>query len=217
MQKIQTPLFRGIGDEAFEQMRQYGGTRQKQFAKGETIFRTGETVHELGIVLSGSVNIENIDLWGNKSILSHIPAGQVFAETYAYCAEPMMVDAVADEDTQVLFLDLDRLLRTPHPECGWQQVLNNNLLNISLHKNLALSERIFCTSPKTIRGRLLLYLSNQSAKAGSRTFTIPFNRQALADYLNLDRSALSKELGKMRDEHLLIVDKRTFTLLDGVE
>ena len=217
MLKIQTPLFRGIGDEAFEQMRQYGGTRQKQFAKGETIFRTGETVHELGIVLSGSVNIENIDLWGNKSILSHIPTGQVFAETYAYCAEPMMVDAVADEDTQVLFLDLDRLLRTPHPECGWQQVLNNNLLNISLHKNLALSERIFCTSPKTIRGRLLLYLSNQSAKAGSRTFTIPFNRQALADYLNLDRSALSKELGKMRDEHLLIVDKSTFTLLDGVE
>lgn len=217
MQKIQTPLFRGIGDEAFEQMRQYGGTRQKQFAKGETIFRIGERVHELGIVLSGSVNIENIDLWGNKSILSHIPAGQVFAETYAYCGEPMMVDAVADEDTQVLFLDLDRLLRTPHPECSWQQVLNNNLLNISLHKNLALSERIFCTSPKTIRGRLLLYLSNQSAKAGSRTFTIPFNRQALADYLNLDRSALSKELGKMRDEHLLLVDKSTFTLLDGVE
>ena len=217
MQKIQTPLFRGIGDDAFEQMRQYGGTRQKQFAKGETIFRTGETVHELGIVLSGSVNIENIDLWGGKSILSHIPAGQVFAETYAYCGEPMMVDAVADEDTQVLFLDLDRLLRTPHPECSWQQVLNNNLLNISLHKNLALSERIFCTSPKTIRGRLLLYLSNQSAKAGSRTFTIPFNRQALADYLNLDRSALSKELGKMRDEHLLLVDKSTFTLLDGVE
>lgn len=217
MQKIQTPLFRGIGDDAFEQMRQYGGTRQKQFAKGETIFRTGETVHELGIVLSGSVNIENIDLWGNKSILSHIPAGQVFAETYAYCGEPMMVDAVADEDTQVLFLDLDRLLRTPHPKCSWQQVLNNNLLSISLHKNLALSERIFCTSPKTIRGRLLLYLSNQSAKAGSRTFTIPFNRQALADYLNLDRSALSKELGKMRDEHLLLVDKSTFTLLDGVE
>ncbi len=217
MQKIQTPLFRGIGDEAFEQMCQYGGVRQKQFGKGETIFHTGDTVHELGIVLSGSVNIENIDLWGNKSILSHIPAGQVFAETYAYCGEPMMVDAVADEASQVLFLNLDRLLRTPHPECGWQQVLNNNLLSISLHKNLALSERIFCTSPKTIRGRLLLYLSNQSAKAGSRTFTIPFNRQALADYLNLDRSALSKELGKMRDEHLLLVEKNTFTLLDGME
>lgn len=217
MQKIQTPLFRGIEDGALAQMQQYGGTRQKRFSKGEVIFHTGETVHELGIVLSGSVNIENIDLWGNKSILSHIPAGQVFAETYAYCGEPMMVDAVADEDTQVLFLNLDRLLRTPHPECSWQQTLNNNLLNISLHKNLALSERIFCTSPKTIRGRLLLYLSNQSAKAGSRSFTIPFNRQALADYLNLDRSALSKELGKMRDEHLLLVDKNSFTLLDGVE
>ena len=217
MQKIQTPLFRGIGDDALEQMRQCGGIRQKQFGKGDIIFRIGETVHELGIVLSGSVNIENIDLWGNKSILSHISVGQVFAETYACCAEPMMVDAVADEETQVLFLDLDRLLLTPHPEFDWQQTLNNNLLRISLRKNLALSERIFCTSPKTIRGRLLLYLSNQSARAGSRTFTIPFNRQALADYLNLDRSALSKELGKMRNEHLLLVDKNTFTLLDGVE
>ena len=216
MQQIQTPLFRGIEEDAFWQMKQYGGTRQKQFAKGEIIFHTGETVYELGIVLSGSVNIENIDLWGNKSILSHISAGQVFAETYAYCGEPMMVDAVADEETQVLFLNLDRLLRTPHPECSWQQTLNHNLLNISLHKNLALSERIFCTSPKTIRGRLLLYLSNQSARAGSRTFTIPFNRQALADYLNLDRSALSKELGKMRDEHLILVDKNTFTLLKEV-
>lgn len=216
MQKIQTPLFRGIEDDALEQMRQCGGIRQKQFDKGDVIFRVGETVHELGIVLSGSVNIENIDLWGNKGILSHISAGQVFAETYAYCGEPMMVDAVADKVTQVLFLDLDRLLLTPHPEFDWQQTLNHNLLNISLHKNLALSERIFCTGPKTIRGRLLLYLSTQSARAGSRTFTIPFNRQALADYLNLDRSALSKELSKMRDEHLLLVDKNTFTLLDGV-
>ena len=216
MEQIQSPLFRGIGEDALTQMRQYGGTRKKQFSKGEIIFHVGEVVHELGIVLSGSVNIENIDLWGNKSILSHISAGQVFAETYAYCGEPMMVDAVAAEETQVLFLNLDRLLQTPHPECGWQQTLNNNLLQISLHKNLALSERIFCTSPKTIRGRLLLYLSNQAARSGSRTFTSLFNRQARADYLNLDRSALSKELGKMREEGLLEVKKNTFTLLDRV-
>ncbi len=217
MMQLSSPLFQGIGADAWAQMQQYGGTRERSFAKGEVIFHIGAVVHELGIVLSGSVNIENIDLWGNKSILSHIPAGQVFAETYAYCGEPMMVDAVAAEETQVLFLNLGRLLLTPHPECSWQQVLNNNLLRISLHKNLALSERIFCTSPKTIRGRLLLYLSNQAARTGSRTFTIPFNRQALADYLSLDRSALSKELGKMRDEGLIEVEKNTFTLLDGVE
>ena len=87
-----------------------------------------------------------------------------------------------------------------------------NLLNISLHKNLALSERIFCTSPKTVRGRLLLYLSNQAAKAGSKSFRIPFDRQGLADHLNLDRSALSKELGKMRDEGILETTKNEFTL-----
>ena len=161
---------------------------------------------------AGSVNIENIDLWGNKSILSHVPAGQVFAETYAFCGEPMMVDVVAAEETEVLFLNMDVLIHTPHPDSEWQPVLVQNLLNISLHKNLALSERIFCTSPKTVRGRLLLYLSNQAAKAGSKSFRIPFDRQGLADYLNLDRSALSKELGKMRDEGILETTKNEFTL-----
>ena len=217
MEIFSHPLFAGMTPEEAAQMQALHAFRERTFPRGAYILRSGDRTQALGLVRAGGVHIESCDVWGERSILSYIAPGQVFAETYAYCAEPMMVDAVADEDTQVLFLDLDRLLRTPHPECGWQQVLNNNLLNISLHKNLALSERIFCTSPKTIRGRLLLYLSNQSAKAGSRTFTIPFNRQALADYLNLDRSALSKELGKMRDEHLLIVDKSTFTLLDGVE
>lgn len=119
---------------------------------------------------AGGVNIENIDLWGNRSILSHVPAGQVFAETYAFCGEPMMVDVVAAEETEVLFLNMDVLIHTPHPDSEWQPVLVQNLLNISLHKNLALSERIFCTAPKTVRGRLLLYLSNQAAKAGQQKF-----------------------------------------------
>ena len=85
----------------------------------------------------------------------------MFAETYAFCGEPMMVDVVAAEETEVLFLNMDVLVHTPHPDSEWQPVLVQNLLNISLHKNLALSERIFCTAPKTVRGRLLLYLSNQ--------------------------------------------------------
>ena len=92
---------------------------------------------------AGGVNIENIDLWGNRSILSHVPAGQVFAETYAFCGEPMMVDVVAAEETEALFLNMDVLIHTPHPDSEWQPVLVQNLLNISLRKNLALSERIF--------------------------------------------------------------------------
>ena len=167
----------------------------------------------IGIVLSGSAQIENNDIWGNTSILGLVKPGEVFAEAYACVPrEPMMVDVVAAEETEVLFLNMDDLIHTPHPDSEWQPVLVQNLLNISLHKNLALSERIFCTAPKTVRGRLLLYLSNQAAKAGSKSFRIPFDRQGLADHLNLDRSALSKELGKMRDEGILETTKNEFTL-----
>ena len=201
MKTQKTPLFQGIGEAALAEMFTCGGARCKTYAKGEVLLRAGCITREVGIVQAGGVNIENIDLWGNRSILSHVPAGQVFAETYAFCGEPMMVDVVAAEETEVLFLDSE-----------WQPVLVQNLLNISLHKNLALSERIFCTAPKTVRGRLLLYLSNQAAKAGSKSFRIPFDRQGLADHLNLDRSALSKELGKMRDEGILETTKNEFTL-----
>ena len=198
MKTQKTPIFQGIGETALAEMFTCGGARCKIYAKGEVLLRAGCITREVGIVQAGGVNIENIDLWGNRSILSHVPAGQVFAETYAFCGEPMMVDVVAAEETEVLFLNMD--------------VLIHNLLNISLHKNLALSERIFCTAPKTVRGRLLLYLSNQAAKAGSKSFRIPFDRQGLADHLNLDRSALSKELGKMRDEGILETTKNEFTL-----
>ena len=210
--EIKTQLCAGITDEEYSQMSLCGGMRKKQYAKGQVIFRMGQTTSEVGIVLSGSVNIENIDICGNRSILSNVQAGQVFAETYAYCKEPLMVDVAAAEDTEVLFWNLDVLLCTPHAENKWQQKLERNLLNISVRKNLALSERIFCTAPKTVRGRLLVYLSNQSAKAGSSKFKIPFDRQGLADYLNLDRSALSKELGKMRDEGILETRKNEFVL-----
>ena len=172
MKTQKTPLFQGIGETALAEMFTCGGARCKTYAKGEVLLRAGCITREVGIVQAGGVNIENIDLWGNRSILSYVPAGQVFAETYAFCGEPMMVDVVAAEETEVLFLNMDVLIHTPHPDSEWQPVLVQNLLNISLHKNLALSERIFCTSPKTVRGRLLLYLSNQAAKVSASPSTV---------------------------------------------
>ena len=151
-------------------------------------------------------------LTGVSGFQVHIGAGQVFGETYAFSRETLMVDAVAAQQTDILFWNLDILVHTPHPASTWQPKFIRNLLQISLRKNLALSQRIFCTTPKTIRGRLLVYLSNQAAKAGSNYFKIPFDRQGLADYLNVDRSALSKELGKMRDEGILTTRKNAFTL-----
>ena len=192
-------LFQGLTEADIAQMEHDRCLRRKAFARRQTIFHTGDTVHEIGIVLRGTVHIESIDLWGSKSILSEVGEGQAFAETYAFCGEPLM------------FLDTAALAR-PHAEHSWQDRLLRNLLRVSMKKNLALSRRILCTAPKTVRGRLLTYLSGQAVQAGGMEFDLPFNRQQLADYLNLDRSALSKELCRMRDEGLLTFRKNHFVL-----
>ena len=204
-------LFRGLTEADLAQMEHCHCLRRKCFSRRQTIFRAGDAVHEIGVVLRGTVHIESIDLWGNKSILSEVGEGQAFAETYAYCGEPLMVDAVAAEDCEILFLDVSAL-SCPHAEHRWQEQLLRNLLQIAMKKNLSLSRRIFCTTPKTVRGRLLTYLSGQAVQAGGMEFDLPFNRQQLADYLNLDRSALSKELGRMRDEGLLTFERNHFVL-----
>lgn len=204
-------LFQGLTEADIDQMERGRCLRRKAFARRQTIFHTGDTVHEIGIVLRGAVHIESIDLWGSKSILSEVGEGQAFAETYAFCGEPLMVDVLAAADCEVLFLDTAALAR-PHAEHSWQDRLLRNLLRVSMKKNLTLSRRILCTAPKTVRGRLLTYLSGQAVQAGGMEFDLPFNRQQLADYLNLDRSALSKELCRMRDEGLLTFRKNHFVL-----
>lgn len=212
MNKIISPVFYGISEEEWQDMQAVHAMRQISFSKNEIIFHAGAVVSEIGIVISGSVHIESNDLWGNRSILSNVTAGQIFAETYALCGEPLMVDAVAAEDCIVLFLNLNRLTDDRYADRSWQHTFLKNILNASVRKNLVLSNRIFCTTPKSCRARILTYLSCQSVKAGSATFRIPFNRQQMADYLNLDRSALSKELGRMREEGLLEFHKNQFTL-----
>ena len=210
MEKIISPLFQNLTDAEWSELSGANCLRVRRFARNAIIFHAGDTVYETGIVLSGSVNIE-ADLLGNKSILSNIQPGGVFAETYAFCREPIMVDAVSVLPSEVLFLNLE-LLTGVYAGTAWASKILQNMLHISIHKNLTLSTRILCTTPKTIRGRLLIYLSAQAAKRHSPDFQIPFNRQQLADYLNLDRSALSKELGKMRDEGILEFHKNHFIL-----
>lgn len=187
-------------------------TRRGSFAKGAVIFHAGQQVAELGIVLSGSVHIEANDLWGNRSILGHVAAGEVFAETYALCTGPLLVDAVATEACSVEFLRLPALLAPANAEKSWYGKLQANLIAILASKNLALSGRMFCTGAKTIRGRVLTYLSAQAVQCGTTMLQLPFDRQQLADYLNVDRSALSKELGKMQRDGLLEYYKNTFRL-----
>ena len=206
------PVFQGLTEQELQQLEQIGAIRRQNFHKHETVFHEGDLVHEIGIVLEGSVLIENNDLWGNKSILSRVEKGQVFAESYAFHKVPLMVDAIADEDSLILFLDVQRLMEEQNAQATWYCKMLKNLLLISTKKNRNLSNRIFCTTAKTVRGRLAAFFSEQAAKAGNNTFDIPFNRQQMADYLNLDRSALSKELGKMREEGLLTFRKNHFSI-----
>lgn len=208
-----TMLFRGTTEEEAKTMLNCLGAFSREYEKGETIYHAGETVACFGLLLRGSVTIENNDIWGNRSILGHAETGQIFAETYACIpGEPLMVDVVACEKSEVLFLNATQLLTTCPNSCTHHNKLIQNLLQASSQKNISLSHRILHTTSKSIRGRLLSYLSEQAKKTGSYQFTIPFNRQQLADYLSVDRSAMSHELSKMKTDGILTYDRNTFQL-----
>lgn len=209
-----TPLFRGIQASDIPALLDCLQAREQTFSKGQTIYDAGDCVTAMGMVLEGCVHIQRDDFWGNSSILSSLQPGQLFAETYACVPiQPLMVRVTADQTSTILFLELPRMLRVCSRGCGFHHQLVENLLMISAEKNLALSRKIACTTAKTIRGRLLTYLSQQAAQHHSSSFSIPFNRQQLADYLNVERSALSNELGKMQRDGLLQVNGKCFVLL----
>ena len=180
------------------------------YTKGSVIFHAGETTDRMGMVLSGSVTVESTDVWGNRTILALLDTGQFFAEVYALLAEILLVDVRTVEDCRILFLRPGGIEGNRE---AWAVKLFRNLLTISARKNLTLSGRSFHTAPKTARGRIMAYLNTVSLQRHNRKFSIPFDRQQMADYLNLDRTALSKELGRMRDEGLIAFRKNRFEIL----
>lgn len=206
-------LFRGITENELTEALQSLQAQEKKYRKGDTILHAGNTTKRLGLVLDGSVTVESNDVWGNRTILSHIDRGQLFAETYALLEnEPLLVDVTANEDCLILFLRIGSMRELSSSGSSWARKIVNNLLAISAHKNLTLSGRSFHTSPKTIRGRVMSYLNTVSIQKGSTEFDIPFDRQQLADYLNLERTALSKELGKMQKDGILSVKRNHFIM-----
>ena len=184
---------------------------ERAYQKGSVVLRAGETTDQMGMVLSGRVTVESTDVWGNRTILSLLDGGQFFGEVYALLpTEVLLVDVRGVEDCRILFLTLSGLEGHGEP---WAGKLLRNLLNISAGQNLALSRRSFHTAPKTVRGRVMAYLNTVSLQRHSRAFSVPFDRQQMADYLNLDRTSLSKELGKMREEGLIAFRKNRFEIL----
>lgn len=210
-------LFKGMSDIEQEQCLKALYADKKSYKKGEIILNAGDLTDRMGMILSGSVTIESNDIWGNCTILSHVGPGQFFAETYALLPdEVMLVDAVANEDSRILFIRIGNMFSNMQVTT-WSQKLYRNLLLISSHKNLTLSGRSFHTAPKSARGRILAYLNSVSLQKHSTEFDIPFDRQQLADYLNLERTNMSKELTRMQKDGIIEFRKSHFRLLNNVK
>lgn len=158
-----TTLFRGITPEEIQTMMGCLQGITKEYPRGSIIHHFGECISTLGLVLSGSVSVENDDIWGNKTILDKIGVGNTFAENYACLpGEPLMVNIVAAEAAEILFLNTEYMLRVCSRTCGFHNRLIHNMLTISAQKNLNLSRRSLHTGPKTIRGRLLILILNKT-------------------------------------------------------
>ena len=210
-----TQLFRGSSPQEIEAMLGCLAARERRYKAGARIHRMGDVIATAGVVLEGSVRIESVDRWGNVSVLGVKKVGEIFGEAYAAVPnEPLMVDVIAAEDTAVLFLNLAKMLTTCTHACPHHARVSASVTAIIARQSLNLSRRILHVAPKTIRSKVLAYLSDVAERTGENEFDIPFDRQQLADYLSVERSAMSKELCKMRDEGILSFDKNRFVLND---
>ncbi len=189
-------------------------SRIVNYPKDSFVFHEGQPAEDLGIVLSGSVQIIKEDFEGNRTILGRMEKFQLFGEAFACADLPTLpVSVIAPECSTILFLNCRRISATCSRSCSFHQQIILNLLKIIASKNLAFQQKIEITSRRTTREKLLAYLNIQAEQNHSRSFTIPFNRQELADYLEVERSAMSAEIGKLKKEGILTCTRSDFTLL----
>lgn len=213
----QTRLFQGIGEQEIGPMLECLQFSCKKFEKGETVYRREEQIQEVALLLEGRIHIRKEDYWGNLSILREISPGEVFGEVYACLGSEMHHDAVAIQPSTVLFLNTNRILTVCTSACQFHTRLIRNLLSVIASKNLFLTQKLEHMSQRSTREKLLSYLSEQAQRAGKESFDIPFNRQQLADFLAVDRSAMSNELSKMRKEGILEFERNHFLLKNPLD
>ena len=208
-----TRLFQGIREHEIEAMLTCLSGEERTYGKDAYIYRAGDVTGRLGVVMEGAVNIIKDDVWGNRKIIENIGGGQIFGETYACLkGEPLMVDVQASERSRILFMDVNRILTTCSSSCDFHNRLIRSLMYVLAGKNLMLTKKMDIITPKSLRERVMVYLSQESVKQGCRTVTVPFNRQQMADYLSVDRSALSAELSRMQRDGVISYEKNRFTI-----
>lgn len=210
---LQSKLFQGLTEQEADKITGCLHGERRTFDHEEYIYRAGDAGIRLGLILAGSVNITKDDIWGNHKIIDNIGQGQIFGEAYECIkGEALFVNVQAVGKTEVMFLDMCRMLATCQASCLFHQKLIQNLFFLMADRNLKLMRKMDYLTPKSIRERILAYLSDQVVKNGQYTFEIPFNRQQMADYLSVDRSALSNELSKMKQDGLIDFYKNSFSV-----
>ena len=214
IEQIKTPLFDGIGSGNLDAMLGCTGYHISSYPKGQVLIMEEEQILHVGIVLQGAVDMVKEDVWGNQILLARMGKNELFGESFA-CGEDnrSVVTFRAAEDSEVLFLPFHRMLRTCTHACAFHQTLVENMVRIIAAKNRELMRKVEIVSRKTLREKIMTYLSVQSQLQGSRYFRIPLGRVELAAYLCADRSALTRELSNMKAEGLIDFDKNMFRIL----
>lgn len=212
---INTRLFSGVDSDEASKMLGCLQARVETFKKGEYVFHRGEKPKSVCVLLSGELHVQHDDYWGNRSITGRVGVGEMFGESYAAASEDaVMSDVIAVRDSEVIFFDVMRMLTVCSSSCRFHTTVVQNLFFSVSEKNRGLEKKIDHLSRRTTREKLISYLSEEAKRNHRSSFEIPFNRQQLADYLSVDRSAMSAELSKMRDEGLLSFEKNRFELFE---
>lgn len=206
-------LFSGVAEDEIEAMLDCLSAELRTYQKGSYVLHQGEYLHHITVLVAGSLLIQKDDFWGNRSIVNKISVGEMFGEAYvAPGSEALLNDVIATEDSAIIFFDVHKILTTCSSACRFHSMVIQNLFYAISVKNRGLVQKLGHMSRRTTREKLLSYLSEQAKKQGTSSFEIPFNRQQLADFLSVDRSAMSNELCKLRDEGLLSFERNRFQL-----
>ena len=211
-----SPLFQGVSEKDLSALAECLGCVVRAYKKDETVYLAGDFVREIGIVVGGRVRIIKDDAWGNSNIIAEAPEGEMFAEAVVCAGYSMLpVTVVAVEDSRICFIDFQRIVTTCSSTCAFHTLLIRNMIGVFAQKNIMLAGKMEHITKRTTREKLLSYLSEQSVHQSSRIFDIPFDRQGLADYLSVERSALSAEMSKLKAEGVILYRKNHFELLKG--
>lgn len=209
-----TQLFSGVSDSEISAMLNCLQARSLSIRKGDYVFREGEHIDTITVLVEGKLLVQHDDFWGNRNIVNVIRTGEMFGEAYVSPdSGSLLNDVIAEEDSVVIVLDVKKILTVCSTACCFHSMVVQNLFFAISEKNRKLVQKIGHMSKRSTRAKLLSYLSEEAKRHNSRHFTIPFSRQQLADFLCVDRSAMSNELCKMRDEGLLLFNRNEFTLL----